>query len=31
MKSREIKGGTGPASVAAALNEAQQRLSVLRK
>ncbi len=31
MKSREIKGGTGPESVAAALNEAQQRLSVLRK
>ena len=26
MKTREIKGGTGPAAVAAALDEAAQRL-----
>jgi argininosuccinate lyase len=30
MKSREIRGGTGPNSVAAALDEAEQRLQALR-
>ena len=31
MKSREIPGGTGPATVAAALDEAERRLAALRR
>jgi len=31
MKTREIRGGTGPQAVAAALQEAEMRLAALRK
>jgi argininosuccinate lyase len=31
MKTREIRGGTGPAAVAAALKDAQTRLAAMTK
>jgi hypothetical protein len=30
MRTREIEGGTGPASVSRALNEAEKRLAAMR-
>jgi hypothetical protein len=31
MKTREIRGGTGPKAVAAALNDAEARLAAFKK